>query len=306
MKRLFCFVICVLMMVLFAAGCGSKSVDSSKILLDLEKLDFSEHAFWSSFVNDSQYSYTPEKVIKRQTNWGNKEDIVFYEVIGRNDYFKVHYSVKLVYNYYDAGGWILDEHYIERTNVVPIAFPETALIVACLEGNSFKYVDETKPDYSQNDNLINFCKSDVDIKWNDLDTENGIANFNITANVDDIASVTGNMNIYFDKDCGWTFFEEATDSVFNIENKSFNYDARCLGKFKWHYKTARGSVVDMEYQIVNVNLTTEEIETDEGNIEFDPLTVNGFMTYSDDRLYMCFSTEDNTWNFGEQKYIKIE
>lgn len=292
------------------AGCGSKNVTETQIISDLKKIDYSEQAFQSSFTTLSEYSYTSEQLIKRQTNRENKEDIIFYEVILNNDFFQTSLSVKLVYNYYDEGGWVLDEHFVERTKVEPTNFPATDIIAEYLnsEDNSFNYIDNTKPDYSQNDNLIHFCKSKINIEWKDLNNEKGIATFSISAAIDDFATIQGTMDIYFDEDNGWSFFRENAKSLFIIDSKDFNYNSTCTGKYNCNRRYSWGYVFNKDYYIKSVDTATETIEISdengEGQINFDPLTLNGFMTYGGDKLYMYYSTTDDTWNFGDQKYIK--
>lgn len=309
MRKLFIPIIIILVMFL-STGCGNKNVTETQILSDLKQIDYSEQAFQSPFTTPSEYSYTSEKLVKRQTNPEKKEDIIFYEVQINNDFFQTCLSVKLVYNYYDEGGWVLDEHFIERTKVEPTAFPATDLIADYLssEDNTFNYIDNTKPNYSQNDNLIHFCKSKIDIEWKDLNNEKGIATFNISATIDDFATITGNMDICFDEDNGWSFFKENTKSLFIIENKDFNYNNKCTGKYNCNISYSWGYVFNKDYYIKSIDTDTETIEISdengEGQMKFDPLTLNGFMTYSDDKPYMYYSSIDDTWNFGEQKYIK--
>lgn len=49
------------------------------------------------------------EIIKRQSNPDNKEDIVFCKATGESNISRVEYQFKLLYNFYDEGGWILDE-----------------------------------------------------------------------------------------------------------------------------------------------------------------------------------------------------
>lgn len=312
MKRFIPFALCVLIIALFITGCDSRSeANTSKVLSDLRQLDYSSYAFVSPFVNQSDYSYTSENLIKRQTNPEDKEDIVFYDVQMNNEYFQMNLSVKLVYNYYDDGGWILDEHFIERTKVVPTDYPEVDLIVEYLghEGIAFNYIDNTKSNYIQNNNLIHFCESKNTIKWKNLDKAKGVAAFNINATIDNFATFRGSMDLYFNENNGWSFSGNETNSLFKIENKVFNYDTRCTGKYSCHKIYRNDFVFDKTYHIKSVDAITETIEiSDEhgdGQIEFDPLTINGFMTHSDEKPYMYYSTKDDTWNWGDQKYKKV-
>ena len=68
-------------------------------------------------VNSYQYSALPEsstitglEIVKRQTNPEDKEDIIFCRLTGpESGFMYVQYYVRLLYNFYDEGGWILDE-----------------------------------------------------------------------------------------------------------------------------------------------------------------------------------------------------
>lgn len=70
-----------------------------------------------SDITSYRYTVLPEgaditgcEVVKRQSNPENKEDIVYCRLTGPEDEFKYsQYFVRLLYNFYDEGGWILDE-----------------------------------------------------------------------------------------------------------------------------------------------------------------------------------------------------
>lgn len=49
------------------------------------------------------------EVIKRQSNPEQKEDIVYCAVTAENHFYRAQRQYKLLYNFYDEGGWILDE-----------------------------------------------------------------------------------------------------------------------------------------------------------------------------------------------------
>lgn len=308
MKRLISLAMLIGVVVLVFSGCGSKKVSESQILADLNKLDFTVFAYQSSYTNDSESSQTFEKVIKRQTNAENKEDIIFYEVLIKDQYFQTTLSVEMVYNYYDEGGWILDEHSVERTKVEPIAFPEKDLVVGYLssESTTFHYVDNTKQNYTQNFNLIHFHEANNSIEWKTLDKTTGTATFEISATIDNAATISGEIDMYFDEENGWSFYRDGTNSVFRIENKIFNYNDKCIGRYEWNRTYANFGSFHNEYQIYGFDPTTEKLDIADdkgrGSIDFDPLTVNGFMT-SENKLFY-YSTKDDTWNFGDQKYFK--
>lgn len=53
--------------------------------------------------------FTACEVIKRQSNPEDKEDVVFCRLTAEVGYLRAQRQYKLLYNFYDEGGWILDE-----------------------------------------------------------------------------------------------------------------------------------------------------------------------------------------------------
>lgn len=57
----------------------------------------------------SGVSFTACEVIKRQSNAEDKEDIVYCTLTAENSFYRTQRQYRLLYNFYDEGGWILDE-----------------------------------------------------------------------------------------------------------------------------------------------------------------------------------------------------
>lgn len=51
------------------------------------------------------------ELIKRQSNTEKKEDLTYVRVLCETGYSRLEYQFELIYNFYDVGGWILDEAY---------------------------------------------------------------------------------------------------------------------------------------------------------------------------------------------------
>lgn len=76
---------------------------------------------------------------KRQTNKEKKEDIIYCSVEINNDYFQTTIKYKLVYNYYDQGGWILDENEIIDTTSKPLRGIDESFLNNVLESDKCHY-----------------------------------------------------------------------------------------------------------------------------------------------------------------------
>lgn len=94
---------------------------------------------------------------KRQTN--EKEDIVYCEVALENTYYACTKYLKLSYNYYDQGGWILDgwsEYATSKLDVKenPI---KSERIVQILEHRGYTSVDDETVDQDLGNGVVQFA-----------------------------------------------------------------------------------------------------------------------------------------------------
>lgn len=106
--------------VFFLVGCGSKTVNESKIKSDLSGTDIISYTDESG--NPQQLTITELTIDKRQTYKDKKEDIIYCTVHMENSHVKNTAEVILKYNYYDKGGWIMEKYEIIN-NFKPITPP---------------------------------------------------------------------------------------------------------------------------------------------------------------------------------------
>lgn len=102
--------------------------NKEQILNDISGIDSIKHCFKSDFVYESEYVCKDIEIVKRQINKDEKEDLVFVTATMENDYFNVTLDLSLTYNFYDEGGWILDENNWNVIDVKPIRVPEYTLV----------------------------------------------------------------------------------------------------------------------------------------------------------------------------------
>ena len=89
--------------------------DEAQIIRDL-------NAFSLDALEESGARVTECEIVKRQSNTEKKEDIVFCKVTGEGDFSRMEYQFRLLYNYYDVGGWILDEVEPEKEDEWSLAY----------------------------------------------------------------------------------------------------------------------------------------------------------------------------------------
>lgn len=107
---------------LLLSACSKKAgVDPKIINEDAKNVEI---VYDTEYVPESPYSYVSHEVIKRQTNIENKEDIIFLESHYKNDYFEITADVTLHYNFYDEGGWILDDKTFEIKDSYATSSPD--------------------------------------------------------------------------------------------------------------------------------------------------------------------------------------
>lgn len=92
------------MCILIFTGCTASVKDEDEILTD-----FASYEESLSFLD-----FNTIEISKRQTNKDDKEDIIYASIIGEGEFATHEYECKLVYNYYEQGGWILDTVEIEN------------------------------------------------------------------------------------------------------------------------------------------------------------------------------------------------
>lgn len=96
-------------------GCGGNSIKNQlKNPPEIEQI-MSDIENFSSSVLPENLEINGGEVVRRQSNPDEKEDIVYIRLTGKEKaYMNSQYFVKLLYNFYDEGGWILDEMEVDQ------------------------------------------------------------------------------------------------------------------------------------------------------------------------------------------------
>ncbi|MBE6796719.1 MAG: hypothetical protein E7531_00050 [Ruminococcaceae bacterium] len=194
----------------------------------------------------SSYKVDSVEIDKRQTNVEDKEDIVYCNVGISNEYYQTELQIKLVYNYYDDGGWILDEHETVRKTTVPLRGIDYKML------NIGSYKRESCEEWV-NPTLANYTISQ------ETDLTNGV-------DVVYIESPENNYTVYssvtftFDQKYGWQTSNLGNDSIAAVVyDIKLDYDA-LIGTF-YYYKEFGGAFFSKrELKITSYNKDTNMIE----------------------------------------------
>lgn len=230
-------------------ACGNLKETPTKTLENDVKIITEEivlyEDFESDFVRDSQYKYVSSYLSKRQTNLEDKQDIVFYDIIIQNDYFEIVYSYKLVYNYYDEGGWILDNKILDEKTVTPIK-PAEAEQVVDLWYEKEIYINKTN---YMRDNIKDFSgslsKSNCDITNGKIELDSNTLQTKIYLDISNsLSNIKGYIPLEFDSQNGWYI-----PNLNNPDEDNTVYPCLLVSELTCDYSKAEGEFACGEYSL---------------------------------------------------------
>lgn len=290
------------------SGCAngglSRKISISKLKEDIANDSQVQSCFTSAYVNESHYSVETIEIVKEQEN---EKDITTYSnVVLENAYFSISLYIKTIYNYYDHGGWIMDELYIEEIKeITPISGPEKDLVHKYLaEHYSLAGITD-----SQTSNMIldkaEFVATESVLK----DTTS--AHVYATYQTDTI-SVNGYVVFSFTTD-GW-INEDITEQRpnYHIVDYTANY-SKALGKFEIKngiiFKSVEINIISIDdtsvtFEVLDFNMPDYSYYVTTGSKQtavFDPMTgsfdIGSYSTVSGSvPLTMVYNAENDTWS----------
>lgn len=280
-----------------------RMISISKLKSDILENPSIQTCFTSPFTTESEYSVTGFEIIKEQINDSDKNIITYSDVTVENEYFSVNLQLKTVYNFYDIGGWIMDELYIEEiTHVTPTRGPSPELVE--------EYII---PLYS----ISGFYQG----KEHNLILENNV--FSVTESVlinpecsnvfaqyqTDNVTITGTFMFFFSEE-GWTC--DVEKPAYHIVEYTADY-SQALGSFS----TESGPVVQsVDLNVISIDGTTVTYDLNEFSMpgfsysvqtgtnltsEFDPITGDFWIgnyaaVLGSTPLYLSYNSNTDTWS----------
>ena len=207
-----------------------ESVKSSQVQQDVIARQEVQSCFSAKFTDESSCELEQYELIKEQINIDDKEDLVYAAVCIKNAYFKMDLNVKCVYNYYDKGGWIMDEFAIESIeNITPVGSPNKQIVSNYIVDydvvdNQF-YGDVLCSYMGKNRNLTGGTLTFSDLKLDGFDA------VLYTRYQTDVLTVEGRYTLRFEEN-DWHIINEEDDGVC-MEMVSYDADYSCaLGEFE--------------------------------------------------------------------------
>ncbi|MBQ3074257.1 MAG: hypothetical protein IJD19_06335 [Ruminococcus sp.] len=306
MKKVICTIMCLIIVASLSA-CGTpKATPDNTIENDVadivSDIDLS-NCFTSDFVYESDFKHIGSELNKRQTNIDNKEDIVFYDIKIANDYFEIIYTYKLLYNFYDEGGWILDDYSLEDKTITPIKAAEADLILEQWNEKRY-YVNHTEytlDGYKEFYGSFNDHSAEMGESICVLDAEK--AHTILTLDVScSLSHATGNITLDFDKENGWKFSESSDDKYSDLVPYLSVTDLEC------DYSIAEG---DFSYTNGDTEYTLS-ITIDEKNGVVNAIYRGSETTYDFDPIcgifaaFEYYSEYSDAWVGRSTTYYRIK
>lgn len=226
----------------------------SGVSMNQIETDISELSVVTNGVIESEYTpFTPYavdsvEIEKRQTNIDDKEDIVYCNVVISNEYYQTDLQIKLVYNYYDDGGWVADDHEIVSKNSIAVSGVELDLCNVAYYENVFNYINPKV------DNCTISQETDID---------NQIDIIYIT-DEENHYTVSASATFTFDQNYGWQTLNsnKSKEIVPKIYNVVFDYDSVMKGTFYYYRDSSTNvvSIVECTFKILSYDSNTNEIQ----------------------------------------------
>lgn len=280
MKNIFSVIVlaCIVSGILWLSGCTEQPKEEKNMLED-----YVENATDLTFVDWDSLSIT-----KRQTNKNEKKDTIYGVLEGSTEHAKYKADVVLYYNYYDQGGWILDNYNIEDYQVRDIQSPTEDELKECLNDSWWEYF---KSNYTGVE-IVNITKEDGDD--------------------DSFVDYILQMNVWYDSelsyscliDCELDMYYDKSVDRWSIGNLNYNYISQRILNFDGWWGSSNGTK--------KVKFTSDEsgytyVVTTSGYYkdEYSEDTTFGTFVLEFDVLQGIFYIyDDNTrlWHQGKQDF----
>lgn len=246
-------------------GFDDREIPLSQLAEDITQSNAVQSCYSSEFTGPSAYTYQDIEIVKEQINTENKNIITYSDITIENDFFSIVLYVKTIYNYYDDGGWIMDELSIEEMKqITPIQGPDRELVSAYLEEQKIKWQYNRFEKFVDRD-LGSFSVTDVKL----IDESTAYANARYqTTNV-----TTEGYIAFIHTEQGWCLKEELP--LYVIESCNADYSCAigrfaCTGDVCWDMDIEILSIKD---GIVTYNLNAFTMRLWEGNSRSYPYSV---------------------------------
>lgn len=224
--------LCTMTACSIAGDNSPKGAKDSQIEADIKVLESVQNGVINGyFMPVEKYELLDFSIIKRQTNLDKKEDIVFLSVVIANSYVKTTLEYTFKYEYYDQGGWLLDNTQLTSKYSVPLKGVTESLVCggdACYKNTSADFIAAC--------DFVPSKMRPIEHQTN-LESETDLIVF---AYADHHYEMTGYEMFTFDQSYGWVSDdkygsknEEDGRITVTIENINIDWDAALKGLFAY-------------------------------------------------------------------------
>lgn len=306
MKRILSVLLALTFVLILSACSGvQKGVSMEQIETNISELSIvTNGVIQTEYTPFVPYTVDSVEIEKRQTNVENKEDIVFCNVVISNEYYQTNLLIKLIYNYYDEGGWRLEENNLEDYTSIPLIGVDVDMVFESMKkavaeydsvksGNAvwqsyvtFKGLDGNRHSLSQK-------YSNITLGEQKFNSENYSTYIKVNA-TSSLTKLTGYIELKFDNKEGFipiNNFDNKKAIVVVVETISADYTEACQKFSAWNGY----------YDIEKIDVENETISLRKSSISSSSLgeaTTIKFNVYSGsfaDPYTFIYSPSQKTW-----------
>ena len=301
-------VILVLLYVL--SGCGIKGVSETQLIDDINSCEEIQNIFTSDFISESKYTVTKCDIVKEQANLDEKEDLIYCEITIENDYFAIELNVKTVYNYYDKGGWMLDEATFDKTEVyvkkAPDSYDDISSFIYYNTSNFYAYKNNSLAFYTKDDKLEYYDLAGGDLSVTDcvLNSDDPKYATVICVYQSDCINAKGTYELLFDDNEGWIIPDGPMKDDHILLTEYSSDFSKAEGVFLWTEDDMYIilSIKDITDEYVIYSVTSDSDETIKGwvkggqiKMKFDSISGRFYFLDSDAANSLTYNPENDVW-----------
>ena len=248
------------------SSCGeSRKVSDKQLVNDLSVNETIATIFKSELFETEPFEYFSHNITKRQTNPEKKEDIIYCNLTVSNKNFSVNADCVLNYNYYDEGGWILDDVEVSNRKVSPTnTFSNEEIMNVFKKASTQSVISNILEEHGQ---------AGITVLKSEIVSENNSYIMRIHLNYKRSLSVLeGYVELPFENEKGWHWESTSINPTKLIEAD---------------YKKAIGTF-NFDAFLYNFNLYVDSIDTKEGYAEIRLQRTGSFgFWYKDGAVMKC-------------------
>lgn len=294
-----------LLFAMLLTGCGLKNVSEKQILSDLRENNEIQSCFYSEYVPFSLLEVQDCEVSREQFNKDDKEDVIFCNVTATNEYFRATLETKLLYNYYDKGGWILDEMSYSLSDICALKAPDSTYVESTIKACTSEEFSCNTPYriiYFDNNNRS------LPISGTELSEDGKSAFVHCCHETPDGTKYYGDYSMILELD-GWKFpdmyFNGHQDVMFMEMTDSTQDFSKAVGEFYDPWDNGYLTITSIKNDVVTYSLHSDsDILKNRGFEQGDNLTAP-FDSKFGAFLEILYMPREDEWVFGAVSFERV-